>query len=150
MKKKNLRVSIPVFVILSALIALSRHLVSLYGGDGVLIRGLVSLRVSRNAGAAFGLLSNMPAVALILGMIALAALTGYVLFGRLSAFGAGCLAAALAGGAANVYERLACGCVTDWICLDFIRFPAFNLADVCVTLGLILFCVSCIFGKESA
>ncbi len=150
MKAKNLRAAAPVFVILFALIALSRHLVDIYTGDGVIVRGLVSLRVSRNAGASFGLLSGAPVLAAALGIAALAALAGYILFGRLSAFQAGCLASALAGGAANAYERLARGFVTDWIKLDFIPFPAFNLADACVTLGLVLFCVSYIFRKGDA
>ena len=150
MEAKDLRAAAPVFVILSALIALSRHLVDIYTGDGVIVRGLVSLRVSRNAGAAFGLLSGAPVLAAALGIAALAALAGYILFGRLSAFQAGCLASALAGGAANAYERLAQGFVTDWIKLDFIPFPAFNLADACVTLGLIMFCVSYIFRKGDA
>lgn len=150
MKTKNLRIAAPVFVILSALIALSRHLVDVYTGDGVIIRGIVSLRVVRNSGAAFGLLSGVPALAAALGIAALAALAAYILFGRLSAFQAGCLASALAGGAANAYERLALGWVTDWIKPEFIPFPAFNLADICVTLGLILFCVSYIFRKGDA
>ncbi len=150
MKTKNLQIAAPVFVILSALIALSRHLVDVYTGDGVIIRGIVSLRVVRNSGAAFGLLSGVPALAAALGIAALAALAGYILFGRLSAFQAGCLAAALAGGAANAYERMARGFVTDWIKPDFIPFPAFNLADACVTLGLVLFCVSYIFRKGDA
>ncbi len=150
MKARNLRVAAPVCVILSALIALSRHLVDIYTGDGVIVRGMVSLRVSRNAGASFGLLSGAPVLAAALGIAALAALAGYILFGRLSAFQAGCLASALAGGAANAYERLARGFVTDWIKLDFIPFPAFNLADACVTLGLVLFCVSYIFRKGDA
>lgn len=150
MKAKNLRIAAPVFVILSALIALSRHLADIYTGDGVIIKGLVSLRVVSNAGAAFGLLSGVPVLAAALGIAALMALTGYILFGRMSAFQAGCLASALAGGAANAWERLARGRVTDWIKLDFITFPAFNLADICVTLGLILFCVSYIFRKGDA
>ena len=150
MKTKNLRAAAPVFVILSALIALSRRLADIYAGDGIEIGGIVSLRVSRNAGAAFGLLSDFPAAATALGIIALASLASFVMFGRLTAFQAGCMASAMAGGAANVYERLARGWVTGWIRPDFISFPAFNLADMCVTLGLILFCVSYVFGKDGA
>ncbi|MCR4621344.1 MAG: signal peptidase II [Clostridiales bacterium] len=150
MKTNNLCVAAPVFVILSALIALSRRLVEVYEGDGTLLRGLVSLRVSRNPGAAFGLFSGTPVIALILGTAALLALTGYILFGRLSAFQAGCLASTLAGGAANLYERFMLGAVTDWISLDFISFPSFNTADICVSLGMVLFAVSLVFGKKGA
>ena len=106
MKAKNLRIAAPVFVILSALIALSRHLADIYTGDGVIIRGLVSLRVVNNAGAAFGLLSGVPVLAAALGIAALMALTGYILFGRMNA-----------SMRAGSMERV--GLVGNWDCITF-------------------------------
>lgn len=41
----------------------------------------------------------------------------------------------IAAGASNFFERLAYGCVTDYVFLP--HFPAFNLADVFLTIGAV-------------
>ena len=43
-----------------------------------------------------------------------------------------------AGGLSNLYDRLRYGYVIDFLEFDFIRFPVFNVADVCVVLGCVL------------
>ena len=35
-------------------------------------------------------------------------------------------------------DRLSTGSVTDFLSLHFIDFPVFNVADICVTLGVIV------------
>lgn len=40
------------------------------------------------------------------------------------------------GGMGNLVDRLIAGCVTDFLSFSFIRFPVFNVADICVTLGV--------------
>lgn len=39
------------------------------------------------------------------------------------------------GGLSNLYDRLAYGCVVDFIRLDFVRFAVFNFADIFVCVG---------------
>lgn len=46
-----------------------------------------------------------------------------------------CLAAIFGGGIGNMIDRLSTGSVTDMICLDFISFPIFNVADCFITCG---------------
>lgn len=46
-----------------------------------------------------------------------------------------CLAAILGGGIGNLIDRLANSRVTDMICLDFVNFPVFNVADCFITVG---------------
>jgi signal peptidase II len=89
----------------------------------------------RNTGIAFGLLAN--GGALLIGVTALAfvALAAFVLghSGRpLVWLPAGLL---LGGAAGNLLDRLRDGSVTDFLKLP--AWPAFNVADIAITLGVL-------------
>ncbi len=114
-----------------------------------LLGGIVSLRHSRNTGAAFGFLSAAPLLANLLGGALLIALTAYLLFGEMHPSAQLSLCAVLAGGACNLYMRLFRGGVSDWIELNFVRFPLFNFADICICLGAMLFLVFTLFTKDA-
>ena len=45
----------------------------------------------------------------------------------------------IAGAIGNFIDRLAFQKVTDFIRFDFIQFPIFNIADICLVIGVILF-----------
>ena len=48
-----------------------------------------------------------------------------------------CIVAVFAGGLGNMVDRLHLGYVVDMICVDFIEFPVFNVADCFITCGCI-------------
>lgn len=54
----------------------------------------------------------------------------------------------LGGTIANAIDRLVFGGVRDFIYLKFINFAIFNIADMAITIGAILFCVSVIFLRD--
>lgn len=54
----------------------------------------------------------------------------------------------LGGTVANAIDRLIFGGVRDFIYLKFINFAIFNVADMAITIGAILFCVSIIFLRD--
>ena len=56
-----------------------------------------------------------------------------------------CLAAILGGGIVNLIDRLTNRRVTDMICLDFVNFPVFNVADCFITVGCFALIVYVIF-----
>lgn len=114
----------------------------------VLIRGVVSLRYLKNTGAAFGLLSGHPLAANLLSAALLIGITAFMLFGKMRLSARLSLGAVLSGGACNLYMRLAHGGVNDWIELNFMRFPLFNFADICVCAGAALFVIFYLFAKE--
>ena len=56
-----------------------------------------------------------------------------------------------AGGIGNVVDRVIFGYVVDFIEFNFIEFPVFNVADICVTVGVILLFIQVLFfGGVSA
>ena len=104
--------------------------------------GVLSWAYTRNRGVAFGLLSGAAALPL-LTLLLIAALLIWMLrhpeAGSLLRTG---LWLIVGGGLGNLYDRLAYGCVVDFIRLDFINFAIFNPADVFVCAGAVLVAVA--------
>ena len=111
--------------------------------EGVtLLPGVLGLRYAENRGIAFSLLSGQPR---LLGVISLALIVAGYLWLRkkdLAAFPLTGLALMAGGAAGNMADRLIMGFVPDMIELLFVRFPIFNLADACLTVGCGLMIVS--------
>jgi signal peptidase II len=55
---------------------------------------------------------------------------------------------ALAGAIGNLIDRAYQGFVTDFLDFRLIRFPIFNVADSCITIGIILLAAKMILTKE--
>lgn len=109
--------------------------------------GLDLVRVA-NEGIAFGLLEGAGAAVVVVSAFAFVVLLGYLLAvgGRpgmwlpLGLFAGGALG--------NLLDRLRLGSVTDFI--DLPRWPAFNLADVAITAGLVVLAVIMLRSDEQA
>jgi signal peptidase II len=56
----------------------------------------------------------------------------------------------IAGTLGNLFDRLVFGYVRDFIYLEFINFPIFNVADMGITFSCMLFAVYLIFFNEKA
>ena len=99
-------------------------------------------------GIAFSLLSGHPRLLGILSLLLIAA--GYVWL-RKKDFGIFPMVglALMAGGAAgNMADRLITGYVPDMIETLFVRFPIFNLADSCLTIGCVMLIISLLFRQK--
>jgi signal peptidase II len=110
-----------------------RHHVDLGSRDGV-FPGVEIVHV-QNRGVAFGLFVNGGLLLVLIGAAAVSALV--IFFATHSRrplvwLPTGLL---LGGAAGNLIDRLDQGYVTDFI--DLPAWPAFNLADVCITLGVL-------------
>ena len=51
----------------------------------------------------------------------------------------------LAGAVGNLIDRIMNGFVVDFIYFQIINFPVFNVADICVTLGVIFLIIFLLF-----
>ncbi|HWK27022.1 MAG TPA: signal peptidase II [Solirubrobacter sp.] len=90
---------------------------------------------TRNTGVAFSMLSGGGPLVVIVALLALGALLAFFfthLHTKLVWLPTGLL---LGGAAGNLIDRIRAGGVTDFI--KFPHWPAFNVADICVTFGVI-------------
>ena len=79
---------------------------------------------------------------------ALVFLVAFLLF--LLLFGGLCLWAVVAGGASNLFDRLAWGFVVDFIEPLFVSFAVFNVADCFIVLGVLGAALTVLLDLEGA
>jgi signal peptidase II len=113
--------------------AIEAHLVS---GEYIGVLGPLELTLSHNSGVAFGLAGGAGLKLILVTALALG-VVGY-LFARDPGRPWMWVAAGLVGGGAlgNLIDRIRAGAVTDFIAVG--SWPPFNLADVSITLGVLL------------
>lgn len=108
---------------------------------------LASITHVRNDGAAWSILSGKTVLLIVIAVVAVAVAFYVIIKGKIkSRFGVISLIAVISGGVGNLIDRIRLGEVIDFIRFDFIDFPIFNFADVCVVIGAICFCIWIIFG----
>ena len=141
MKKKTV-----FWLVVAVVLIVDRITKELAGGipaEGItLIPGVIGLRYTENAGAAFSMLSGAPR---LLGVLSLAVITGGYVWLRkkeIAPFPMTGLALMAGGAAGNMFDRLIRGFVPDMIETQFVRFPVFNIADSCLTVGCVLVMIS--------
>jgi signal peptidase II len=118
----------------------------LFPGEDVEVIGPIGLTLSHNSGVAFGLASGGGTRLVVLTVIALA-VVGYVFARNPTRPGMWVAAGLLAGGAlGNLADRVRADAVTDYIQIG--SWPAFNLADVAVTAGVLLLALA--YAREAA
>jgi signal peptidase II len=117
----------------------------LSAGEHVTVAGPLGLTLSHNEGVAFGLASGGGAALIAITLAAL--LFVAVIFARNpSRPGLWVAAGLLSGGAlGNLADRVRVGSVTDYV--DLLSWPAFNLADVAITAGVVLLAL-CLLREE--
>jgi signal peptidase II len=117
--------------------AVEAHLVP---GERVEILGPLELTLSHNKGVAFGLAAGGGVGLVLLTALALG-VVGYVFSRNPTRPWMWVAAGLLAGGAlGNVADRIRSGAVTDYVLIG--SWPAFNLADVAITCGVLLLALS--------
>ena len=111
----------------------------------------MDLTYVQNTGAAFSLLSEHTWVLTLLSAVVSVGLV-VAMAKRILPHWSGMLSLALllGGAVGNLIDRALLGFVTDMFETLFMRFAVFNVADICVVVGGIAFCVYYLFfhGKE--
>lgn len=104
------------------------------------VAGPLDLTLSHNSGVAFGLASGGGTRLVLVTVLALG-VVGYLFSRDPTRPGMWVATGLLAGGAlGNLADRIRADAVTDYISIG--NWPAFNLADVAVTLGVLLLAFS--------
>lgn len=107
-------------------------------GDTVpLIKGVLSFYYTENTGAGFSIFTGQTLFLIVFTVIVMALIVFLLIKGTfkhtLTNWGF-CLV--LSGGIGNLIDRIFNGgAVVDFIKTEFIDFPIFNVADICVTIG---------------
>ena len=121
----------------SAKALVEHHLVP---GQVVEVIGPLELTLSHNTGVAFGLASGGGTRLVLLTALALT-VVGYVFSRDPTRPGVWVAAGLLAGGAlGNLADRVRADAVTDYVQIG--SWPAFNVADVAVTAGVLILALS--------
>lgn len=114
------------------------------------IDGLLQFTYVENRGAAFGILHGQRLLLVSVTLVVLGVI-GYLIASkrlprvieRISAV------LILAGGAGNLLDRALRGFVVDYIDINALfRFPMFNFADCCVSVGALLMVLAVVTQKE--
>jgi signal peptidase II len=126
-------------IVLAAVVAdqVTKHVVSsnLSFGEALHVVGPFSIRHVQNSGIAFGLFSNATAAVIVVTTIAVGWMLAY--FARSGARHPVlpvALGLVIGGSVSNLADRMRLGFVTDF--LDFRYWPAFNLADSFIVIGV--------------
>lgn len=121
---------------------------SIERGELVNVAGPLDLTLTYNDGIAFGLASGGGPLVIFLALVALVALGFFVASappGWPTAVAGGLI---LGGALGNLLDRLTRGEVVDFVSVPF--WPAFNLADTAITVGVIALAIVVIrSGRES-
>lgn len=117
-----------------------------------LIKNVLHLTYTRNTGAAFSILSGKT---FYLAIFTLAVVIALCFFMRsqkkrnpqkkLYIYS---IAMIIGGAIGNMIDRFALGYVIDFIDFTLINFAVFNVADIFITIGGVLFCACLLFDKE--
>jgi len=104
-----------------------------------LIPGVFQLTYVENPGAAFGMLANQRFFFIVITVAILGIF--FYLYTQLAnkkSVAAVALALSISGAIGNFIDRLFRGTVTDLFDFCLISFPVFNIADICICLGIAL------------
>jgi lipoprotein signal peptidase len=113
---------------------------------------------AENPGAAFGFMKGLPAttrdlvflfLTLVVGLVILVVLVRMPVEYRLVPLA---LTGVLAGAAGNFVDRIRYGYVIDFLDMDlgFMHWPTYNVADIAISVGVVLLLLDMTFNKQSA
>ena len=115
--------------------------------DGIHVLGPFWIHHVRNSGIAFGFFSQATAVVIVLTAIAVVWML--VFFARSGARHPVlpvALGLVIGGSMSNLLDRVRLGYVTDF--LDFRWWPAFNLADTFIVVGVVILLATLVFAER--
>ena len=116
------------------------------GGTETFIPGLLQRTHVHNYAAAFSMFKGMRIPIIIITCIVCVAIIAALIIKKpRSVWQRVALMLVLGGAVGNLIDRIALGYVVDMVCLDFFRFPVFNVADIFITCGCVILLAHLVF-----
>lgn len=115
-----------------------------YFNGSILVQNFLKLTVVENMGGAFGIVSNSAFFLILTSTLVLGIIIKFIISqkDRIDNKTLIALSLVLAGGFSNLIDRIYKGFVLDYLDIrDLINFPVFNIADIYVTIGVIMLLV---------
>lgn len=146
-RRRNAAIFASIVIVWIVLDQATKAICDTFGAGNVIagpFLGIFDLVLVHNTGAAWGMFGDMTMVLAVLSLVVCAAAVLYLFVfvpdsSPLCAVG---LSLVVAGGIGNAIDRFANLYVIDFIRPVFIDFPVFNIADIGVTCGCVLFIAS--------
>lgn len=139
-------IALPIFAVLLTGDLISKHFIDAaipLGEQTKFLPGFIDIITVHNEGAAWGMFAGNQIFLIIITFLFIAALVWFALYERttnpLFHIAVGFV---LAGCIGNLIDRLAFGYVRDFLHFEFwSTFPVFNIADICLCVGVVLFVI---------
>lgn len=143
-----------IIIVLIALDQISKAWIVLNRNDlpKTVIKNILSFTYCENKGIAFGLASGHVRFFCIITLLVLISIVIAICFNfhRITNIGSIGIAMLIAGGFGNLIDRAFRMYVVDFIDIrEMFEFPIFNIADICVVIGVVLICILCFFKYRS-
>nr|WP_317398891.1 signal peptidase II [uncultured Gemmiger sp.] len=118
-------------------------------GSAPLIPGFIDLQYVLNDGMAFSMLSGRRWLLIAVTSAVLLVVAVALIVHRMSRLERIVWMLILGGGLGNLIDRIRTGVVVDYLNFQFIDFPVFNFADICVCTGVGLLILSLLLDMRS-
>lgn len=124
---------------------------SLKGSSIGILKGILNFTYIENTGGAYGIGNGNIMTFIIINVIIIALITKFIILNKkeIDRYTLVSLGLIIAGGTGNLIDRIFRGFVVDYI--DFsplVKFPVFNIADICVVVGALMIIIS-ILGRKN-
>ncbi|MBR6952135.1 MAG: signal peptidase II [Oscillospiraceae bacterium] len=120
------------------------------GGSLDLIPGILRITYHTNSGGAFSMLDNYTLILTIVSAVVVVGIIVLLIVSKWSGFGKLSLAFILGGAVGNLIDRVILKYVVDMFYPLFVNFAIFNVADIFITIGAVLFILFILFGNKHA
>lgn len=122
---------------------------NIYNSNITILEGILNFTYVENTGGAYGIGNDSTLMFIIVNAVVITLITKFILSKKndISTYILISLGLILAGGIGNLIDRIFRGFVIDYIDVNqLIKFPVFNIADICVVLGCVLVIISFIYN----
>ena len=129
---------------------LAADMLKTVGSSAEFIPGFIRFEYCENTGMAWSLLSDKTFLLTIVSAAMVAILVYFLVrfYKPMPNLIKAAIVIICAGAVGNLIDRIAFNYVRDFIAFDFVDFPVFNIADSCVTIGVIILAVGLIFVRS--
>ena len=120
---------------------------NIYNSSITIIKGILNLTYIENTGGAFGIGNNNTLMFIIVNIIVITLIAKFIISKKdeISTYILISLGLIIAGGIGNLIDRIFRGFVVDYIDINpLIKYPVFNMADICVVVGCMIIGISLI------